>query len=185
MCFGRIFRCGRGKSDAAWTATELGILKITVAADMEHVNTVTSNNLKTSVVERFLTVFTGVGKLKDFQFRIPIDETVEPVIQPIRRIPYHLREKLDRKLNELVDLDIIDPVDGPSQWISQLSYPRKMKIYVYSWISGVALAPNILEPNKSPILIFCRQFSNIEAKLWFHFLSSRFLSHFCKYMYTS
>ena len=43
---------------------------------------------------------------------------LEPVIQPIRRIPYHLREKLDRKLNELVDLDIIEPVDGPSQWIS-------------------------------------------------------------------
>ena len=47
--------------------------------------------------------------------------------------------------------------------------------------AGVALAPKILEPKKSPILIFCRQFSNIEAKLWFHFLSSRFLSHFCKY----
>jgi hypothetical protein len=46
--------------------------------------------------------------------------------------------------------------------------------------TGVALAPKILEPKKSPILIFCRQFSNIEAKLWFHFLSSRFLSHFCK-----
>jgi hypothetical protein len=41
------------------------------------------------------------------------------------------------------------------------------------------MAPKILEPKKSPILIFCRQFSNIEAKLWFHFLSSRFLSHFC------
>ena len=59
-----------------------------------------------------------MGKLKNFQLRIPIDETVKPVIQPIRRIPYHLREKLDRKLNELVDLDIIEPVDGPSQWIS-------------------------------------------------------------------
>lgn len=100
------------------TATELGLLKITVAADLEHVNTVTSSNLKTSVVERFPKVFTGVGKLKDFQLRIPIDNTVEPVIQPIRRIPYHLREKIDRKLNELVDLDIIEPVDGPSQWIS-------------------------------------------------------------------
>ena len=97
MCFGRIFRCGRGKSDAAWTATELGILKITVAADMEHVNSVTNNNLKTSVVERFPKVFTGVGKLKNFQLLIPIDETVELVIQPIRRIPYNLREKLDRK----------------------------------------------------------------------------------------
>jgi hypothetical protein len=28
----------------------------------------------------------------------------------------------------------------------------------------VALAPKILEQTKSPILIFCRQFSNIEAK---------------------
>jgi hypothetical protein len=34
---------------------------------------------------------------------------------------------------------------------------------------------------RAPILICCCQFSNIEAKLWFHFLSSRFLSHFCKY----
>jgi hypothetical protein len=63
---------------------------------MEHVDTVTNNNLKTSVVERFPKAFTGVGKLKDFQLRIPIDETVELVIQPIRRIPYNLREKLDR-----------------------------------------------------------------------------------------
>jgi hypothetical protein len=51
------------------TATELGIFKITVAADIEHVNTVTSNNLKKSVVERYPKVFTGVGKLKNFQLR--------------------------------------------------------------------------------------------------------------------
>jgi hypothetical protein len=31
-------------------------------------------------------------------------------------------------------------------------------------MAGVALAPKILEPKKSPILIFCHQFSNIEAK---------------------
>jgi hypothetical protein len=30
-------------------------------------------------------------------------------------------------------------------------------------VTGVALAPKILEPKKSPILIFCCQFSNIEA----------------------
>jgi uncharacterized membrane protein (DUF106 family) len=53
-------------------------------------------------------------------------------------------------------------------------------IFLINTFAGVALAPKILEPKKSPNLIFCRQFSNIEAKLWFHFLSSRFLSHFCK-----
>ena len=33
-----------------------------------------------------------------------------------------------------------------------------------SCMQGVALAPKILEPKKLPILIFCRQFSNIEAQ---------------------
>jgi hypothetical protein len=79
-------------------------------------------------------LFSGVGKLKNFQLRIPIDETVEPVIQPIRRIPYHLREKLDRNFNELVDLDIIEPVDGLSQWISPVVViPKKnedMRLFV-------------------------------------------------------
>jgi hypothetical protein len=36
------------------TATELGIFKITVAADIEHVNTVTSNNLYT-----YISIFLG------------------------------------------------------------------------------------------------------------------------------
>jgi hypothetical protein len=31
-------------------------------------------------------------------------------------------------------------------------------------VLGVALAPKTLEPKKSPILIFCRQFSKIKAK---------------------
>jgi hypothetical protein len=47
--------------------------------DIEHVNTVTSNNLKKSVVERYPKLFIGVGKLKNVQLRIPIDEAAEPV----------------------------------------------------------------------------------------------------------
>jgi hypothetical protein len=57
------------------------------------------------------------GKLKDFLLRIPVDETITPIIHPIRWIPYHLRENLDRKLTELVDIGIID---GSSSWISQV-----------------------------------------------------------------
>ncbi|VDI17945.1 Hypothetical predicted protein [Mytilus galloprovincialis] len=62
----------------------------------------------------------GVGKLVDFQLKIPIDKSIQPVIQPLRRIPYHLRGKLEEKLNELVEQDIIEAVNGPSQWTSPI-----------------------------------------------------------------
>ncbi|CAC5385616.1 unnamed protein product [Mytilus coruscus] len=67
---------------------------------------------------KFQKCFEGIGKLKNFQLKITIDESVKPVIQPIRRVPFHLREKLDKKLEELQGFDIIEKVDGPSTWVS-------------------------------------------------------------------
>ena len=62
--------------------------------------------------------FEGLGKLKDFQLDIPIDESVKPVAQPVRRVPFSLRDKLEQKLNELVELDVIEKAEGPTPWIS-------------------------------------------------------------------
>ena len=77
------------------------------------------NVLRTSeILDKFPELTNGVGKLKDYQLEIPIDHGVQPVAQPTRRIPYKLREKLDRKLDELEKLEIIEKVDGPSSWAS-------------------------------------------------------------------
>ena len=43
---------------------------------------------------------------------------VQPIAQPIRPVPYHLRYKLSDKLDELVELDIIEKVNGSSSWVS-------------------------------------------------------------------
>ena len=59
----------------------------------------------------------GVEKLKSFQLEIPIDPEVKPVIQPLRRIPFNLRDKVEKKLNELLDIDIIERVEEPSSWV--------------------------------------------------------------------
>ena len=71
-----------------------------------------------SIFERFPGCCEGSGKLKDFQLRIPIDPEIQPIAQPIRRVPYHLRDTLSDKLDELVELDIIEKVSGPSSWVS-------------------------------------------------------------------
>ena len=62
--------------------------------------------------------YNGIGKLKDYQLKIPIDNDVQPVAQPMRRVPYQLRDKLSKKLDELLELDIIEEVSGPSSWVS-------------------------------------------------------------------
>ena len=93
------------------TATELGVLKIGVDVAMV---TVKAGNLK----KHYLEVFEGVGKLKNIQIPLDIDPTVKPVAQPYRRVPFNLREKVQDKTTELLDLEIIEPVEGPAPWVT-------------------------------------------------------------------
>ena len=45
-------------------------------------------------IERFLQEF---SKLKDFQLKLHIKDDVTPVAQPVRRLPFGLRAKVDEK----------------------------------------------------------------------------------------
>ena len=62
------------------------------------------------IVKNFPDVFTGVGKLKDYQLKLHVNKDVKPVAQPVRRLPFGLREKVDKELDELLNEDIIEEV---------------------------------------------------------------------------
>ena len=84
-------------------------------------NNVVSEGLESCIRGKYKALFTGVGLLKGYELKLHIDESVKPVAQPVRRIPFGLREKVDKKLDQLLELDIIEEVpDGPSGWISPL-----------------------------------------------------------------
>ena len=72
---------------------------------------------KVSLRARFPQVFQGLGKLRGYQLKLHIDETVRPVAQPVRRIPFSRREKVTKKLDELMKLDVIEKVEGPTSWV--------------------------------------------------------------------
>ena len=61
-----------------------------------------------------------IGKLKDFEVKLHVDPSVQPVIQPERRIPFHLRKKVDAELDKLEKQGIIEPVTGPTPWVSPI-----------------------------------------------------------------
>ncbi|XP_067026772.1 uncharacterized protein [Acropora muricata] len=99
------------------TAIALGLLQLGPQIKSLQLST-DGENRGPSILDKFPGCCEGIGKLKDFQLKIPIDAEVQPVAQPIRRVPYHLRDKLTNKLKELVELDIIEKVSGPSTWVS-------------------------------------------------------------------
>ena len=46
---------------------------------------------------------------------------MKPVAQPVRRVPFGVREKVERKLHELLESGIMEEVpEGPTGWVSPL-----------------------------------------------------------------
>lgn len=48
------------------------------------------------------------------RLNIPIDPHVKPVVQSMRCVPFSLGDTLEKKLDELVDLDVIEKAEKPT-----------------------------------------------------------------------
>ncbi|XP_052809097.1 uncharacterized protein K02A2.6-like [Mya arenaria] len=92
-------------------------------------NVMTDAERKQDLCKKFPKCFDGIGNLKDYQLHIPVDNDIEPVVQPLRRVPYGLREKLEKKIDELEELDIIEKVNTTSKWVNPIVVvPKKHDI---------------------------------------------------------
>ena len=110
------------------TSKELGVLKIGVDACMP-VNAFrpSPGDKWPYLQDKYPNVFNGLGKLKDYQLKLHIDESVQPVIQSNRCIPFSSREKVSEKLVVLEELDVIEKVTGPTRCLSPLVAVEKAK----------------------------------------------------------
>jgi len=98
------------------TAEKLGILKVGLNVCAVSTDKLTIEDIQ----KRHPSVCSGIGKLKNYQAKIHIDPNVKPVAQHSRRVPFAMREKLEAKIQELLKDDIIEPVEGPTPWLSPL-----------------------------------------------------------------
>lgn len=97
------------------TATALGLLKINVAVNSispEHA--ATQPTFVTKLVEEYADIFQGIGKLKSEGVQIHIDPEAKPTVQPHRRIPFHIRRKVECELDALEKAGIIETPTGPT-----------------------------------------------------------------------
>ena len=87
------------------TAIALGVVKF-------------ANVVETEFSSKFPKLFSGeIGKANS-EIELTIREDIEPIAQPYRRVAFAMMDKLEKHLQELVDLDIIEKVEGPTSWVS-------------------------------------------------------------------
>ena len=70
------------------------------------------------ICNQYPQLFQGIGKMKDTKVKLHIDNSVVPVSQSHRRIPFHRRKDLEYCLQTLLHQDIIEPVHGPTACIN-------------------------------------------------------------------
>ena len=102
------------------TAQKLVVLKLEPRAAATNALNAEPRNADPLEVQKFPGCFQGLGKLKDHKVKIHIDETVPPVAQSSRRVPFSPRGKLENKLDELVEMGVIEAVEGPTPWVSPI-----------------------------------------------------------------
>ena len=64
--------------------------------------------------------FYGIGKFKDYEYHITLEDNAKPVIHPPRKTPLALQPKLHKEFDEMVEQGIITPGNGPSALVNAL-----------------------------------------------------------------
>jgi len=112
---GKCGRCILGNMKAK----ELGVLHMgpkasPIGGSCNEVKSDFANQLKA----QYHNVFTGVGKLKEFELKLHVDPNVLPVAQKLRRVPFAPRAKVKARIDKLLEGDIIERVEDPTTWAS-------------------------------------------------------------------
>ena len=97
------------------SAVELGLIKLT-----ESVQTLSKQHIADMMKTEFPELFQGLGKLKNIEIKFDVDENVTPVAQHLRRVPFHVRKKVEMKIKQMIEMDVIEPVTESSNWVSPI-----------------------------------------------------------------
>ena len=85
------------------------------------------------IFKKYEERFQGIGKAKrdgqDIEINLPMNENATPIAQKPRRVPYHLLEPLEERINEFVERDIKEkvPEHEAIEWRSPLVVQPKVK----------------------------------------------------------
>ena len=147
---------------------------------VQHMQLITVNNENIAVVttskdddlmKTYQDVFTGEGRLEG-DLHLVTDDTVTPVKLPCRKWPLSVRENVKSELERLTKMEIVTPVDTPTDWISSLVVVAKSNNKIRLCIDPKPLNKALKRNNYAmptiddvlPDLQEARYFTHLDAK---------------------
>ena len=79
----------------------------------------TPNPKLPSYLNEFRDCFGEIGCLRN-EHHIVIDNSVPPTVNPRRRIPIALKEKVNNELQRMLKMNIIAPIEEPIDWVNSI-----------------------------------------------------------------
>jgi len=172
------------------TAQELGLVSL-------HINKITTGDTAFgNTVNKHDKVFNGLGCLKADPIKLSINEQHPPKAQPMRRIPYHMRKKVEDTLQNLEQERIIEriPENEGTPWVSPIVVVPKKDGHVWICVD-MRLANEAIERVQHPILTVddvrfalngAQFFTKLDLQQAYHQLplheSSRYITTFNTYV---
>ena len=63
--------------------------------------------------------------------KLLVNDSIKPLAQKYRRLPFHIRDQVEAELKNLEELDIIERAEGPTPWVSPIVVaPKKTGIRI-------------------------------------------------------
>ena len=124
------------------TCLNLNIIKLVLSIEDTKFMT------KDSVLKEFQDTFTGLGNLEG-EITIHLKPDATPVVHPPRRVPFALRDKLQAELKRMEDLNVIEQVTIPTDWVNSLVTVEKPNGDIRICLDPKDLNENIKRPHYS------------------------------------
>ena len=104
------------------TSMALQLVQMNGTSKVLDVNTIVKEKQKTvnELIATHGDIFEGRGKLKKYKAQLHVNKNVVPIYQKMRRQPYHVRETMRKELDRLEREGVIEKVNGPQEWASNL-----------------------------------------------------------------
>ena len=117
------------------TSSEQELCVVSNLKALKLIERINSVNKENKYKQEFPELFIGLGRMKNV-YTIRLQENAQPfAISTPRRLPLPMKEKVQEELKKLEELDIIRPVETPTDWCAPIvAVPKangKVRLYMH------------------------------------------------------
>ena len=135
---------------SGYAAEALGIITLNSQTEdvesnksyLSSIKRVASTPYGKELMKKFPECFKGIGKLKNHQVKLFVDDNVPPVACPPRPVPFHLQDRMKVELDKMEKAGIIEDHEGPAPWVSNTVLAPKND-------GGVRITVDMRRPNEA------------------------------------